>query len=239
MEVASLYRYRGTALLPSFDMQALDSIFNLIFRLMARRFPHQKSVVIKPSDACNNIMDKLLTLDHGSKCILVHSDLEHFLVATLKLSQRAEWVRLRANELFLDELHLEGRIPADPRTMDDVQIATCVWVLQMKKMRRLVNRFGQDRVRTLDSELFMASQPEFTEAGLRFFGIDADQQQLSEHIYMINQSHSKASATTYSTEQRRQDYGIQRSHLAAKVNLGVNWAIRHFGKQAVAPLGQP
>jgi len=239
MEVASFYRFRGTSLLPDLDPQVINDLFRLVSTLMSRRYPHYNDVIIKPSDACNNLMARLLNLNPHNKCILMYSDLERFLVAILKLPQRKEWIKLRANELFTDEINNREKLPVFSRSLDSPQVAAYVWVLHMKKMRGLIKEIGSGRVCSLNSEHFMSSQTETIAASLRFLGIETNRNDINNHISDIIQSHSKADSQEYGYRQREHDFRNLREELANDVEYGIEWARKSFGNPAVSDLDNP
>ncbi len=239
MEVASIYRFRGTQLLPDLKIEVADDIFSVTTRMLSRRYQGQSNVIIKPSDACNNIMHRLLEEHVRNKCLLMYSELERFLVAILKQPHRVEWVKIRATELTLDEMHAGRKVPVNPQTLDAVSTAAYVWVLHMKKMRALQKTFGKDRVKSLNSEVFMSSPVKSVAAGLMFFGSEAGEAEIDVHVNRMMQNHSKASTLQYSYEQREQDFVAQRMKFNAEIVAGLRWVSEHFGELAMKNLDSP
>ena len=239
LESASVYRYRTTSLLKHVDQQTANNLFRLITILMARRYPHQQHVIIKPTDGCNNIMDKLLDLNPGNKCILMYSDLERFLVAILKSTHRTDFIKMRVNEFLIDEMVVEGQIPVNPNQLSIVQLSVLVWILHRKKMRSLMNRFDSERIRTINSEKFMASQDRYVNNALRFFGIKTSDGSIEKQIVGIQSIHSKAHAENYSADQREQDFCKLREQLSDEIESGIHWAVQTFGMETLNDLGNP
>jgi len=237
LEVATLCRYSGTSMLPGLDPQIANQIFSLTGHLLSRRFPGQKQVIIKPSDACNNLMARLMGQNPENKCILIHSELERFIVAILKLPQRKEWIKIRGNELFTDELKETGKVPAAPENMDSARIAACVWILQMKMMRKLIHRFGPDRVAIIDSETFTESPAEVTRASLSFLGQSITDSDIRTQISRVGRLHSKAAGEEYSRERREAEFRKLRIEHTATVDAGLEWATGHFGQAATTSPG--
>ena len=160
LEQASIQRYSGTKLIPNFDKFFFDSLSIMLSTMLARRYPSNDAVIIKPSDACNNIMGNLLNINTNNKCLLMYSNIERFLTAIFKVPQRAEWIKIRVNELCIDEFKLKGELKVNPQSLNDNQLAALVWVLHMEKFRTLLSEYGSSRIQVLDSEVFMANQLE-------------------------------------------------------------------------------
>lgn len=232
MELASIYRFSGTRMLPSIDNKFLDGIFELLSGLMARRFDQYGVVVIKPTDAVNNIMAQLLEVNSGNRGLIIYSDVEHFLTAIFKRTERGEWIKVRAVELSLDEMKLHGGVKVNPETLNAHQKAALVWVLHMNKFNHLVSSAGGN-VKTINNEIFMASPVEVVQKYLDFLGVEIDEEKIEGPVLEMMKGHSKSSKLSYSNEQREQDYLTARKKYDSEIKESVEWAKSVFGKETL------
>ena len=136
----------------------LDNTLNLL----ARPFEPGEATIIKPSNLVNVLAPALMALRPESKALILHAPLETFLGS---IARKGLWGRLWVRDLYLkllrEDLAHFGMNSAEQLKLTDIQVAAVCWLTQHKLFAELVERFGQARVRTLNSDLLMA-HPEAT-----------------------------------------------------------------------------
>ena len=146
-----------------------------VVQLLARPFAPGEKVVIKPSNVVNQLAPSLLELDPGSNAIFLYAPLPRFLrsIAEKGLWGR-RWVRclhaLIARDTGLDF----GLSAAEQFELTDLQVAALAWLMQHSQGAALVARFA-GRVRTLDSESFLAGRAGTIAAVARHFDLAIDE----------------------------------------------------------------
>lgn len=124
--------------------------------LLARPFEIGESVVVKPSNVVNGVASAMLAMRGDVHALLLYAPLRVFLAS---VARKGMWGRLWVRELLAgllsDGLVNMGFEPADYIRQTDLQIAAVGWLAQQALFARLHNRFGSDRVRSLDSEVLM------------------------------------------------------------------------------------
>jgi hypothetical protein len=128
-----------------------------ILTLLARPFAPGEAVVVKPSNVLNAIAPAMLGMRPQSTAILLHAPLPDFLRS---IARKGLWGRRWVRELFIGQLR-DGMVDlglGEQHYLDltDLQVAAAGWLAQQDVFARLVERFGAERVRTLDSTALMA-----------------------------------------------------------------------------------
>ena len=146
-----------------------------VVQLLARPFAPGEKVVIKPSNVVNLLAPSLLELDPGSNAIFLYAPLPRFLrsIADKGLWGR-RWIR-RLQALIARDTGLDFGLSAAERfELTDLQVAALAWLMQHSQGAALLARFP-DRVRTLDSETFLAERARTIAATARHFGLAIDE----------------------------------------------------------------
>jgi hypothetical protein len=152
-------------------------VLEVVVRLLARPFVTGEKVIIKPSNVANVLAPSLLELYAGSNAIFLHAPLARFLrsIADKGLWGR-RWVRRLYPVVARDTRFDFGLSAAEQFELTDLQVAALGWLMQHAQATALVEAFP-GRVRTLDSEVFLARRAETIAAAAAHFGLalDADQ----------------------------------------------------------------
>jgi len=147
-----------------------------ILALLARPFAPGEKVIVKPSTVANGIAAAMMTLRGDANALLLHAPLRTYLasIASKGLDGRL-WVRTMLLGMLDDHMVDLGFSPRDYIGQTDLQVAAVGWLAHQKLFADLVARFGNARVRTLDSEALLAA-PEASLSRLNeFFALGLDQ----------------------------------------------------------------
>ncbi len=170
------WRRRGAA--PAAVAERLDHSLHML----ARPFKGDKAVVVKPSNVFNALAPLALTMRPTSKAILLYAPLPVFLVS---VARKGLWCRLWCREL-LEGLITDGIVnigfePRDYFRQSDLQIAAVGWLTQQQLFADMIDRFGPERIATLDSETLTLNPEPTLGAALRHFAIDVSPVQIAGH----------------------------------------------------------
>ncbi len=140
--------------------------------LLARPFGPGEAVVIKPSNVANAFAPAMLTMRPRARALLLHAPLEAYLGSIVR---KGMWGRLWVRDLLVkqlgDGLHDLGFTPTDYLGQTDLQVAAMGWLAQHALFARMVDSFGSNRVRTLDSETLVAQPVAIMRALATLFGL--------------------------------------------------------------------
>lgn len=140
--------------------------------LLERPFGRGEAVVVKPSNVVNALAPAIMALRPGARALLLHAPLPVFLRSIAKKGMwGALWVREYLVGARKDGLVELGFSPEQLFGQTDLQIAALGWLAQHALFARLTERFGPERVRTIDSERLLSRPAESLAALGRLFAL--------------------------------------------------------------------
>ena len=219
--------------------QALDAdAFGLAVDLLRRPFSADERVVIKPSNVANLLAPALMNADEGSRAIFLYAPLPRFLgsVAGKGLWGR-RWVRRLYAQLLRDTGLQFGFADAEQFELSDLQIAALAWLMHHAQGAALISQFPA-RVRTLDSEAFLARRADALEALAAHFQLRLDPGQ-AEQIAAgpVFATHSKELGRKFDPEQSlepHQSMGI----VDEEIEMVMTWT-QHVADHVGIPIEFP
>lgn len=178
-------------------------VLGLITRLLGRPFGAGEGVVVKPSNEANLLAQPLLQADARSKAIFLYAPLARFLRS---VAGKGMWGRIWGRKLYASLSSRPGREPgfseAEQFELTDLQASALAWLLHHAEAAELIARFP-DRVRTLDSETFLANPSDALIALARHFGMGGDEGQWTAVAEgPAFHTHSKEIGRTFDTDAR-------------------------------------
>ncbi len=129
----------------------------LVLRLLERPPERDETVIVKPTNFANRLLEPALELRRESRVVLLYSDVETFLRSLLK---RGMFGRIFGRKLF-NQLSgwapLQfGYSPAELLEQTDAQIAALAWLMQIDHFDRVARKMGSQRALVLDSASLLA-----------------------------------------------------------------------------------
>jgi hypothetical protein len=207
------------------DPRQLGATLDVILTLLARPFAPGEAVVVKPSNVLNGLAPAMLALRPRSAALLLHAPLPDFLRS---IARKGLWGRRWVRELFIGQLR-DGIVDlglAEQNYLDltDLQVAAAGWLAQQDLFARLVERFGPDRVRTLDSATLMARPGEAMAKLSQLFGLGLDQAAVDRILAgPAFTSHSKSNAGFSAAERLAEQRDAAETH-ADEIEKVAVWA---------------
>jgi len=161
----------------------MASVLDDVLTLLARPFAPGEAVIVKPSNAINALAAPILTLRPESRALLLYAPLRTYLGSVAKKGIDGRlWVRVLLLGFLDDKLVDLGFAPRDYLGLTDLQVAAVGWLAQQMLFARLVERFGAERVRTLDSESLTGDPAGTMRRLATLFGLDLDDAGLHEIV---------------------------------------------------------
>lgn len=207
----------------------------LVLRLLERPPAAGETVIVKPTNFANRLLEPTMTLRPEARAILLYSDVETFIRSLLK---RGMWGRITARKLFNQ---LAGWSPlvsahsvAEVLEYTDVQIAALAWLAQIHHFDAMARRFG-DCVSVLDSGALLADPAAALKKAQALFGLDLSETD-AEKIAAgpVFSKHSKFSERDYSATARERDHNAVNEAHADELSMVLQWI-----KVVAAHLGAP
>lgn len=153
----------------------MASVLDDTLTLLSRPFAPGEAVVVKPSTVVNGIAAAMMTLRPQARAVLLYAPLPTYLASIAKKGLDGRlWVRTLLTGMIDDGLINLGFSKRDHLGQTDLQVAAIGWLAHQMLFAQLVERFGVDRVRTLDSATLMANPRAALSAIAQVFGLASD-----------------------------------------------------------------
>jgi hypothetical protein len=204
---------------------------------LSRPWGSGEAVVVKPSNVYNGLAMGALLLRPQSKALLLHAPIEEFL---LSVARKGMWCRLWAREL-LEGLLQEGMVdlgfePRDYFRQTDLQVAAVGWLAQQMQFHRIAERFGSERIASLDSETLTSDPASSVAKVAGHFGLRAqDRADYANHPAIARNSKS---GVTFERGERQLDQVRAREVYGDEIEKVAVW-IRVVGERRGIPLDLP
>ncbi len=215
------------------NRQRLD----LVLRLLERPLAPGETVIVKPTNFANRLLEPTLALRPDSRAVLLYSDVETFLRSLLK---RGMFGRIFGRQLFNQ---MTGWSPLkfgyDAKQLleqTDVQIAAIAWLMQIHQFDSVARTFGPERVMLLDSAALLADPAAAIDRAQALFGLGLDRAQV-EAISSgpVFSKHSKFSDRDYSAKVREEEHKAATEAHSEELAMVVKW-IAAVAAEIGAPL---
>lgn len=207
-----------------------------VLALLAKCRGPDEAVLIKPTNAANNLAEDVLPMPGTGGVLLLHSNLKYFLVSILK---KGEPGRAFVRQLFAvmrgDSERTRALDPEALSRLTDLQIAAFTWYSQMDSYLRLLQQFPDKRIATLDCDVFLAEPLETLVKLCAFFGITADRERLVEVVSgpAFTKS-SKNAADDYDAAVREAEYRQVLGDNQDAVEAMIAWSAKLRPEGAIA-----
>ncbi len=207
------------------DDSANREKLELVLRLLERPAASGETVIVKPTNFGNRLLDIVLATRPDSRAVLLYSDVETFLRSLLK---RGMFGRIFGRKLFNQ---LRGWSPVDlgygPDQLleqTDVQIAALAWLTQIQHFDAVARAFGPKRLIVLDSATLLAGPEDAIQKVQAMFGLGLDRAQV-EAIASgpIFSRHSKFTDREYDADARERDHEAASEAHADELRMVVQW----------------
>ncbi|MEO7815468.1 MAG: hypothetical protein ABIR87_08480 [Sphingomicrobium sp.] len=188
------------------DDRANADRLEVALRLLERPFAPGESVVSKQSNFANRVIEPMLRARPESRAVLLHSDLDTYLISLLK---RGMWGRILGRKLFTNmtswsKLEL-GMSEDEILELTDMQVAAMAYLMQIHHFHSMVKAFGP-RVMMLDSSALFGNPAATLHRIMTFFDFGLTEQDATAIANgPIFAKHSKFADKDYSVEERQRD----------------------------------
>ncbi|WP_229955850.1 hypothetical protein [Parasphingorhabdus litoris] len=199
--------------------------------LLSRPFGEDRAVIIKPSNICNPLAIEMLKMRPDAKALLLYAPIEGFLKS---IAKKEMWGRIWVRDVLIGTLKdgyaIGGFSQDELLQLTDLQVAAIGWLSQHALFAKIINEVGPDRVKTLDSDTFLAQSPATITALSDLYGLGMNEAQIKAVIDgPAFTSHSKldqakegevfnASARAEEQQQVEQVHGAEISMVATWAN---------------------
>jgi hypothetical protein len=193
-------------------------------RMLERPFGLGEKVIVKPSNVVNALAPAMLAMRPNAHAVLLYAPLPLYLAS---IAKKGMWGRLWVRELLQrqleDGLVDYGFTAEDYLRQTDLQVAAVGWLAQDRLYRRLIDRFGPERVRTLNSETLVARPHDALGRLAALFGLEWDTATVAAIVAAEFKRHSKL-GESYDAGDRRAEQSQAAAAHAEEIAMVAAWA---------------
>jgi len=201
------------------------AVLRTSLNLLSRPFEEGEVSVIKPSNIANPLAKAMLELSPDAKALLLYAPIESYLQS---IAKKGMWGRRWVREVLVatigDRNLIGGFEDQNLLELTDLQVAALGWLSQHALFTRLIEEFGEGRVRTLDSATLLADQRSAMSALTQHFGIDLSDGQLDEVMAgPAFTTHSKQAAERFDAGDRAKEQADMAEIHAEEIGMVAAW----------------
>ncbi|MEH6714174.1 hypothetical protein [Parasphingorhabdus flavimaris] len=211
------------------DSQKLATVLDKSLGLLARPMGEDQAVIVKPSNICTPLAIPALRLRPESRALLLYAPLKSYLQSIVK---KEMWGRIWVRDVLLGTLKdgyaLGGFSPEELLQLTDLQVAAIGWLSQHAAFAKILTTIGDERVKTLDSDSFLARQPETMTALDALFGLGMDEATIMKSVNgPAFKSHSKLdqakTGEIFDAQTRQKEQNRMAELHGAEIDMVVQW----------------
>ncbi len=212
------------------DNQKLAAVLDKSLDLLARPMGDDRAVIIKPSNICTPLAIPALKLRPESGALLLYAPLESYLQSIVK---KEMWGRIWVRDVLLGTLKdgyaVGGFSPEELLRLTDLQVAAIGWLSQHAAFAKIVATIGSGRVKTLDSDSFLARQRETMMTLNGLFDLGMDHATITENVNgPAFKSHSKLDhakrGEIFDATARQEEQNRMAELHGAEIDMVAQWA---------------
>lgn len=194
------------------------------FKLLARRPQPRESVLIKPTNAVNNMIPEAVRATDG-RMLFLYSDCRSFLISIAKKGEMGRIFARKLFGLFAADGHEQAKWPMQTLfELSDLQVAALVWHMQIAEFRKAR---GGSRTAALNCDTFLANPLETLSRLNDFFDLKFSAEKIGAIASspLLSQN-AKDTSQSFSARQRGAEAdGIAKS-LGSELDIVVEWSFR-------------
>jgi hypothetical protein len=203
----------------------MATVLDNVLTLLARPFGRGEAIIVKPSNIVNGLAPAMLALRPDAHALLLHAPLRTYLTSVAKKGLDGRlWVRTLLLRLLDDKMIDLGFTTRDLLGQSDLQVAATGWLAQHALFAGLVERFGAERIRTLDSETLMRDPTAAMERLATLFGLPIDAERLRDIIGGPAFTRHSKSGQSFSAADRIQEHEAAGGAHADEIEKVAHWA---------------
>lgn len=204
----------------------IKTVLKLSTDLLARPFGAGEATIVKPSNIVSPLAENLLELNPDAKALFLHAPIDGYLRS---IAKKGLWGRRWVREVLLGTINdgylIGGFVGQELLELTDLQVAALGWLSQHSLFNRLMDQFGAERIRTLNSEDLLSDPEAAMRKLFNLFGIalipDALRQIIDGPAF---NTHSKDAAMEFDAGARAIEQAKLAESYGEEIDMVANWA---------------
>lgn len=206
------------------EFDEVHRLRDLLLSLIARPHEGDECVLVKPTNAANNLFPILASL--GIPMILLYGDLRGFLASVIKKGDPCKTLIRQIYRVYaMDNIGVAAIPQRDALALTDLQIAALVWRHQVEMFNAVLGASSSANVRSLDFQTFLARPAETLNAASNHLGLNMDNETCREIAGgPLFQTDAKNDKRTYNAVLRAEEERALNEQNNDALDLIENWA---------------
>lgn len=206
------------------EPQRLASVLDTALALLARPMAGDRAVVVKPSNIVNSLAPAIMGLRPQSRAILLYAPIEDFLssIAVKGLWGR-RWVRQALLGQVQDGVVAQQMSGEELFELTDLQVAGLGWLSHHGIYARLVERFGQDRIKLCDSRTLLEDPQATVARSFAHFELELGEGEAARIAAGPAFTQNSKDRSDYSREDRERQIAATREANADEIAKVADW----------------
>ncbi len=222
------------------EQKLADRLREIILDLLARPHLENERVLIKPTNAANNLAPIISA--HGAPMIFLYSDLRGFLTSVIKKGEPCRTIIRQIYRVFaMDKIGVSAIPQRDALALTDLQIAALAWRHQIEMFNSMLLAPGGAHLRSLDFRTLLARPAETLRAASDHMQLGVDAETLNAVANgPVFQTDSKGERHRYDADLRAgEEAALMKQHRDV-LDLIEQWALKlSLWDHATARLPKP
>lgn len=197
----------------------------LVLKLLERPSAPSETVIVKPTNFANRLLEPMLEMRPEARAILLYSSLDTFLRS---LAKRGMWGRRFGRQMYVQFANWMpidfGLSPAEMFELTDLQVGGLAWLLEVVHFNAVASKLGDDRLLKISVADLMSDPADVLERARALFGLTLDDSSI-ERIAAgpVFSTHSKFAHVEYGADQRARDLEATAQAHGDEIGMVVQW----------------
>ena len=222
------------------DPAKWSAVLDQSLNLLSRPFSDDQAVVIKPSNICTPLIIPILEKRPDAKALLLYAPIGSFLKS---IAKKEMWGRIWVRDLLIgiakDKYLVGGMSQEELLQLTDLQVAAIGWLSQHAVFAQIVQKFGSERVKLLDSDTFLARSRDSIAALVEHFDLDMNDAQIQSVLEgPAFSSHSKLdqakSGEVFDANARQAEQNAMATVHGSEIDMVATWINAVADSQGIA-----
>lgn len=185
-----------------------------------------ESVIVKPSNIVNSLAVPILAMRSGARALLIHAPIKTYLQSIAKKNLEGRlWVRTLLIGQIKDQIIAPfGMTQEDILQLSDLQVAALTWLAQQAQFASIIEQVGSERVKSLNSESFLANQKQSMRNLFDLFQLNIDEAKLDEVLQGAAFTRHSKFDQAFDVASREQEHADAAQVHADEIEKVTEWA---------------
>jgi len=214
-----------------------QSCFELVIRLLTRKYRSGDLVVIKPADSCNRIGSDILAHNPIATITFLMTPLKQFLLSVLKYEARRKRTHKRLHAAALDAASCSSLSTVAHEGLNDAEAAAYLWLAHWHLYNELSTGLHASRVSLVSGDELVNAPENVLATVTSSCGRTLEAEDLRQLIrHPAVSSYSKNLSLPYDAISRRQELAELEASYGVELETGLKWADDHRVPRIPDPL---